>query len=134
MLFDGLREVVSAFRLYSPPSDIAEQVDAVRTLSREQGQMGFFRRKPGSEAAKAVARTLRERGKAVTDAEAERTAAYLKAEEERSAIRRRFAMQALISCMVLGFAVGSLTLGTVSEASSKALFGLIGTIVGYWLR
>ena len=134
MFFSGIRDVASAFGSHPPPGDVAEQVDLIRTLSQARGEMGFFRGKPKSEAKEAVARVLKERGKPVTDAEADKTAEYLKAEEERSAVRRRFVMQAIITVAVLAFAIGTLTLGAASEASAKALYGLIGTVVGYWLR
>lgn len=132
MFFSGIREIASAFGSHPPPSNIADQVGVIRSLSQEQGQMGFFRGKAKAQAEEAVSRVLKERGKPVADVD--KTVEYLKAEEERAAIRRRFVMQAIITFVVLAFAIGSLTLGAVSEATAKALFGLIGTVIGYWLK
>ncbi len=61
----------------------------------------------------------------------------LKAEEARHTrllSRRRFWVQLLISVLVAVFAMSMIAWGKTDSALEKGLFGLLGTVLGYWLR
>jgi hypothetical protein len=77
---------------------------------------------------------LEEQGKRLTPAQLAAVIDEHQRQAERAEVRRRFIMQCILSAGVLAFAFWQLSLAESNADLQKGLFGLIGTVVGYWLR
>lgn len=110
---------------------------AWNTLSSDQGGadgLGFKKSQPldggAPQRLKATQKRLRERGQELS----EEQVALLQSMAEADQIRRRFWVQASLSFLVLGVCLALVWRGPGDESLQKALFALMGTVVGYWLR
>lgn len=138
MIFNGLREIVAAYEADPTPAD--QQIsDAVRFLTsvREGGDgLGFFgRNKSASDAASVAVNLLQEHGRQLTYEQTIKTVEILQTLDERRSVRRRFVVQILITIVALVIAL-SVVFGliTASDDLKKIGYGLIGTVIGYWLK
>lgn len=86
------------------------------------------------EEGRRVERILHEHNTRLDAAEFKRLMEYLKLQQEHQAARSRFIAQAAISACIVAFALLLLGIGNVNDTMQKALFGLLGTVIGYWLR
>jgi len=110
--------------------------DAVKLLAeddRSVGAVGFRRAQPSKSSAD-VKRQLKEHGLDVSDRQLDQLMKLQEGEHARRLARGRFWMQLVISLLVAGFAGAFLAFGTPGASTEKALFGLVGTVLGYWLR
>ncbi len=135
-IFSHLGEVASAFttpRLVADPK-LAKAWETLTTADGGQDALGFTKRKPldtrEPQRLKAAKKRLSEQGQNLTDDEI----ALLQARVEATQIRSRFWVQASLSFLIVGVCLAMLWRGQVDEHMQKALFALLGTVVGFWLR
>jgi hypothetical protein len=109
-----------------------QALDALDDADAEGAGLGF-RKKREAISPGEIKRKLSEQGVAVSEASAERLALRRKA-DGAAATRQRFWMQVVISLIVLIVALATIVAGHPAAATEKAMFGLVGTVLGYWLR
>jgi hypothetical protein len=135
MFFSGIREAVRAFK-GEPPVELNEQERAAfEALRKEDGEgTGLGYRKRGAPvSAVEIKKHMAERGQNLPDASAEKIARSGRAQADAAA-RQRFIMQCAISLLILVAALWTIMGTSPQPATEKAMFGLIGTVLGYWLR
>lgn len=138
MVFDGLHEIAEAYGP-DPTSGDQEVADAVRFLVSIRGgvdTLGFFGRdKRPSDAVSVAVDLLREHGRQLTYEQTIKTVEILQTLDERRSVRRRFFIQILVTIVALAIALAVVFgLITVSDDLKKIGYGLIGTVIGYWLK
>ncbi|MFO1433024.1 MAG: hypothetical protein U1F76_23445 [Candidatus Competibacteraceae bacterium] len=135
-----LSGITEAMKAFSGTPAVSSTVEAaariLRSVDSDQGLQGLgFRKKRrkihDTPEKKAI---LSEHGIQLNDNEMMQLIKYLKDKEEVNIIRRRFWMQCMISLVLILFSLGILLWGKPAMATEKSLFGLLGTIIGYWLR
>lgn len=135
MFFAGVREAARAFK-GEPPVDLNEtERAALETLRKEDGLgtgLGYRRKETPASAAE-IKKHMVELGQNLTDASAEKIARSARAQADAAA-RQRFIMQSAISLLILVAALWTIMGASPQPATEKAMFGLIGTVLGYWLR
>jgi hypothetical protein len=132
--FSGITQARFAF---VPPiaddrtKSVAEHV--LNTL-RQSDELGFRKKASKVELEQKVRRTLKETGQDLNDSDAEKVVNHVRAIEEMTIARRRFWAQCAVSLLIVLFAIFMLSRSQSNETVEKALFGLLGTVLGYWLR
>ena len=136
VLFSGIRQAVRAFREWpsSPHPVIAEALNSIRSAEPGGAQLGFFRQARTPADPQRIERILAEQGKRLTPAQLAAVIDEYRRQSEQAGIRRQFIVQCIISAAVLAFAFWQLSRVELDADLQKALFGLIGTVLGYWLR
>lgn len=135
LFFSSLRDGISSLRTPSvSPDDRIEQAAVLVKASEGDSQLGFFRRNSATRDLKEVAQVLAEHGQQLAGTDTEKVFATLKQWDQLQDTRRRFSIQCGLSILVLIITGLILMLGSPSPDSQKTLFGLIGTVIGYWLR
>ncbi len=136
-LFSGITDTISAFKASSQKMTATEAaaLEIARSATDRTDQLGF--KKPVKRVPKRTPNELEglksllaESGHGVDDDSASRIADRLQAEMTRG----RFWVQAGISLLVVLFCVAILWSGQGNETLQKAVIGLLGTVVGFWLR
>jgi hypothetical protein len=133
MFFSAVRNAMQAFRRDPEPSEAEKRAMTVLQSAGRDGALGFRKdKKPSSP--REIERILSENG--IRDAAdlAERLAKQDAVREEKALARNRFWVQVVISVVILAAALLFVSPGKPAETTEKALFGLIGTVLGYWLR
>jgi len=128
--------------LGSPPALLDEKLKVAAEVLRAQESKNValgFQRPPGpggseEEENKRIEQILSEHGAKLDEGEFKRLMEYLRTQEEHRSARNRFFAQAAVSASIVAFVLLLLGLGDVNETMQKALFSLLGTVVGYWLR
>ncbi|MGJ5134393.1 hypothetical protein [Bradyrhizobium oligotrophicum] len=138
MIFEGLREIADAYGSDPTPSDqhVADAVRFLASISGGPSTLGFFGRdKRPSDAVSVAVDLLREHGRQLTYEQTIKTVEILQTLDERRSVRRRFVMQILVTIAALAIAL-SVVFGliTASDDLKKIGYGLIGTVIGYWLK
>lgn len=138
MIFEGLREIGLA---YGPdPTTGDREVDgAVGFLESLRGgpeALGFFGRgKKPSDAVAVAVDLLREHGRQLTYEQTVKAVEILQTLDERRSVRRRFVVQVIVSAIALAIALAVIFgLVTTSDDLKKIGYGLVGTVIGYWLK
>jgi hypothetical protein len=138
--FSEIRQSIQAFadkdeRSGGPAAKTAEEIEL---LADPKGALGFRKRLVANgDKATLVANTrklLNEQGRPKSSEEVEQGIDYLERKEKMAQARMRFIVQAIISVIVLVAAITMVFLKSTSPAAEKAAFGLIGTVIGYWLH
>lgn len=130
-MLQGIRELVRAIRGVESPSDniVADLVASVR--ARPQG-LGMAPDGAGPE--KQVAAAAAQLTQAPTDAQQGQAIEHIKERENIHHLRVRVAMQVAVSLVVLVPCVATLTTASPPQNLQNILSGLIGIVLGYWLR
>jgi hypothetical protein len=127
--FSGLREAFGRLTLHeqlsAPVRDVVNELAATPTAD----SLGF-----DGDDKPVRTRRVRERHPELDEKQLQLANQALDQIERRNEARRRFWVQLVVSLLVLGGAGGLLVLSQPNADMQKALFGLIGTVVGYWLR
>lgn len=134
MLFSSLRADLEAFK-HLPEMD-AESKRAFQAVSEAgefQDGLGF-KKSTAPRSGREVKQKLAEKGVKVSDDAAAKAAERAHTEAERAIRRQRFWVQVSISLIVLIVAFATIAFSAPAQATEKAMFGLIGTVLGYWLR
>lgn len=131
-----LTSVSHARRAFLPlpePEDrrVIEALKVLRSTEADDTGMGFHSL---SRNILDVKRLLDEHGLVLDERQLEILINYCEAVEEQRRGRLRFLMQIVVSIAVLAGATALLALGDPSKANTESAFGLIGCVVGYWLR
>ncbi len=125
-----------------PPLLNAKVKAAADVLNAQKGKniaLGFSRPPQAlggneEEGGRRVEQILHEHNTRLDAAEFKQLMEYLKFQQEHQAARSRFIAQAAISACIVAVALLLLGLGNGNDTMQKALFGLLGTVLGYWLR
>jgi hypothetical protein len=138
MIFEDLREVAVAYGS-DPTVGDRELDDAVAFLMSLHGgpnELRFFgREKKPSDAVAVAVELLREHGRQLTYEQTVKVVEILQTLDERRSVRRRFVVQIVVTIIALAIALAIVFgLITASDDLKKIGYGLIGTIVGYWLK
>lgn len=136
VLLSGVGQIRRAFigPKNSGDSLVDNAVALVSGLDRDGG-LGFFGRAKPSDALRTAIRVLAEHGQSLNTEQTLQVVTQLKTLADAQAVRARFVVQASISGAVL-FASLSVLGGAVMVTPDiqKVAIGLVGTVVGYWLR
>jgi hypothetical protein len=138
MIFEGLREIAAAYGSDPTPGDqqVADAVHFLVSIRGETDTLGFFGRdnRP-SDAVSVAVNLLREHGRQLTYEQTIKAVEVLQTLDERRSVRHRFFIQILVTIVALAIAL-SVVFGliTASEDLKKVGYGLIGTVIGYWLK
>ncbi len=131
ILFQGIREISRAFSPEEPlKPELQRAKETVLKARSRDGALGFQKNAAGAAGPEKIAQVLAENGVKVTPAEAGKVDQEL----QREMIRRRFWIQLALTIVLTVFCLAMLAFGTPAAATEKSLFGLLGTILGYWLR
>jgi len=137
MIFEGLREIADAYK--PDPRGENKQVDEAVTFltSVREGPtaLGFFGRQKPSDAVSVAVGLLQEYGRQLTYEQTVKVVEILQTLDERRSVRRRFVIQIVVTIVALAIAL-SIVFGLVvaSDDLKKIGYGLIGTLIGYWLK
>lgn len=135
-IFSHLQELATAFKTPQLTHDpkLAQAWQTLAPLEEQVDGLGFKKRQPldarAPERLRATQKLLREHGQELSEQEV----AILQARADADQVRRRFWVQASLSFLVVAACLAMLWRGPDSEQMQKALFALLGTVVGYWLR
>lgn len=78
---------------------------------------------------------LREHGHQLTYEQTIKAVEILQTLDERRSVRRRFIIQIVVTIVALAIALSVVfSLVTASDDLKKIGYGLIGTVIGYWLK
>jgi hypothetical protein len=137
MIFEGLREIGLA---YGPdPTTGDREIDgAVGFLESLRGgreELGFFGRGKSPDAVAVAVNLLQEHGRQLTYEQTVKAVEILQTLDERRSVRRRFVVQVIVSAIALAIALAVIFgLVTTSDDLKKIGYGLVGTVIGYWLK
>ncbi|MFI4986347.1 MAG: hypothetical protein ACHQF3_02810 [Alphaproteobacteria bacterium] len=113
---------------------MAAALALIDAVSAKGSRLGFWKYAGAQRDGHRLKQILQEQGRKLTSEQLAAVVSHQKAQEDIVSIRRRFFVQCAISLAVLTFFILGLTVLDVSADSQKALCGLVGTVVGYWLR
>lgn len=138
MVFDPFSTLVAGLATLRerPPAvspNVRSAVDLVRG-SQSTGSLGFFARQSRARDLGEVMQVLAEHGQQLSATDTDKVFAALKSWDALEEARRRFLIQFGLSALVLVTTGCILTWGHPGADAQKTLFGLIGTVIGYWLR
>ena len=132
--FSTFKRAVQLFKSPDKPAPkIIEFAQRVQSSQDNNGQLGFRKKLTGGDTKVIVRKALEETGHSPSDRELDETIKYLHETEKISEGKRRFYMQSVISAIAL-IIIGAELYSNSDQTTQKALFGLLGTIIGYWLR
>jgi hypothetical protein len=137
MFLSGIQTLTEAFGP-EPRSDdpqVAEAVSLLLDVRNRPGALGFFGREKTADAVSTAVRLLAENGKTLTPEQTLAVVDQLRKLDEIRSTRRRFAVQVLVTLVALVVAV-SIVFGFLGATDDlkKVGYGLIGTVIGYWLK
>lgn len=136
IFFTTIRGSVNAFKADDQSElDEADQ-KAWRLLhdsGKTEGVLGF-RKERAAKSPNEIKNHLAEHGLNISDDSAERLAKRSARSNDKALVRQRFWVQVVISMIIVIAALLVLSFGGASETTEKAFFGLLGTVLGYWLR
>ena len=131
----AFREVRHAFSTVEKPIDSTELRAADVAMRSGFESLGFKKRKKAPRGGEGdLKRLVEESGISLSAEQLKNVLDYLGAVHDKSMARRRFYVQAAVSAAIILFAILLLTLAHVKDEKEKALFGLLGTVLGYWLH
>jgi hypothetical protein len=136
-MFQGVREIADAYSR-DPVADDRQIDDAVAfltSLRRGPKGLGSFGRDNSSDAVSVAVGLLQEHGHALSYDQTIKAVEILQTLDERRAVRRRFPVQIVVTVAALAIAL-SVIFGWISASDDlkKIAYGLIGTVIGYWLK
>jgi hypothetical protein len=137
MVFEGLREIADAYKP-DPKADNSQIDNAVTFLTsvlEGPKALGFFGREKPSDAVTVAVGLLQEHGRQLSYEQTVKVVEILQTLDERRAVRRRFVIQIVVTIVALAIAL-AIVFGLVqaSDDLKKIGYGLIGTVIGYWLK
>ncbi|MBP1861563.1 hypothetical protein [Rhizobium herbae] len=136
IFFSGIRATADAFSSQSRSKD--PQVNDAAQFLIELGHgsgLGFFGRKATPDAVTTAIGLLREHGRKLTHEQTVEVVGLLQKLDETRAIRRRFVVQVLVTAATLAVALSVVfNIVDASDDLKKVGYGLLGTIIGYWLK
>lgn len=134
-LFSNITESWKSFFCTQKPDDEQVQKMSSIILSRlnRRESLGFFRLSY-DEFEKKVLNIVTEQGADLSQKQLSVLLNFIQETKKNKEIQNRFWVQTSISVFVLLSSILCLSLLKVDENTQKALFGLIGTVLGYWLR
>lgn len=135
-LFSGLRRSLASLRAPGPALEarLADAAGLLEAAASGRRELGLFERRGDRDPVVVAVQILREHGKTLPTAEVAKVLDHLGAVEQQLKVRRQFAVQCVVSLAILAFCVWQLGTGSPSPETGKALTGLLGALVGYWLR
>jgi hypothetical protein len=136
-LFSGISEIYRAFFLIKPLSDpeVGKAAERVIQLLEENGDsLGFAKKRERKNLPSVVSNILAEEDINLSDRKVEELVLYLKEKKESDLARKRFFVQSIITFLIIFLCFYLLTFGKADQDTQKAIFGLLGTVLGYWLR
>jgi hypothetical protein len=138
MIFgEGIREVAAAYRPYPSSGDkeIDEAVGFLSSLREGPTSLGFLGRQSSSDAVGVAVQLLQEHGRQLTYQQTLKVVETLKTLDERRSVKQRFIVQLLVTIVALAISI-AIIFGIIqaSDDLKKIGYGLIGTIIGYWLK
>ncbi|MEB4590948.1 hypothetical protein VSS37_08170 [Candidatus Thiothrix sp. Deng01] len=132
-LFNSLGEVISAFK--EPELQDQSLKPIVQLINSRLGRkesLGFFK-KGKLKAEEEILRILTEQGRKVSKKQLEQLTEYLEKQRKNEDIKRRSFIQVFFTAIILMICVWQLDSQPGSD-TQKAVFTVIGAIIGYWLR
>lgn len=132
----GINQSRMVFSELPIPEDkqVSEALTVLRSSEGDNTGMGFHKLGSVVQAMDKVKRVLAEHNLELNDSQ---LAQLIKHKKELDALKRaqaRFWMQVSLSVLLVAAALVFLGFGNPSDASAKSVFGLLGSVVGYWLR
>ena len=137
MFFKGIRTAATAYQRIPEPQDptVNSAVSFLRALRSSEEGIGFFGRDRSIDATDVAIRILQEHGHNLEHDQTIKVIEHLHKIDEAQAIKRRFFVQIVISAAAFAIAIAIIfALIPTNEELNKVGYGLIGTVVGYWLR
>jgi len=134
LLLTGISQVIDAFSKPTINDPIVQRAIDLLAADSEVSSGLRYRQVKESNTRDIVIKKLGEYGVITSDDQLD---AVMRMQEEahlRSMTRMRFWVQVALSLLVICFAGGFISLGAPEASTEKALFGLLGTVLGYWLR
>ena len=134
--FAGINQIIRAFSRPPLPEDnqVAEALTVLLSSQGDKAGMGFYKLEKMVQEIAGVKRVVAEHGLEINDKQLQQLMKYVKDLDELKRAQARFWMQIGISVLLIVSSIVILGFGKPSEAISKGLFALMGTVVGYWLR
>ena len=132
--FSGIMQARAAFVQPYVDDRTKNAAELVLNTLNNSNALGFRKKVSKDELGAKARRTLKETGQDLNDSDIEKVINHMRALEEMTIARRRFWAQCAVSLLIVAFAMFMLSRSQSNETVQKALFGLLGTVLGYWLR
>ncbi|AZV76956.1 hypothetical protein EBB79_02960 [Parasedimentitalea marina] len=133
-MFLGLQEVSRAF-FSKPEQNDAHTQHAIDILKTAKDQPLRFFGRDETDAIETAVRILAEHGTELGGEERLKVVTALKEMDDVRRLRQRVVVQVAITIVLLAFSL-TVAFGAISASDQlqKLSFGLIGTVVGFWLK
>jgi len=135
-LFSGISEIYEAFFQVKLPHDAEVKkavVIVVQLLERDGDFLGFAKRRERNLPS-LVLDILTEENINLSREKMEILLLYLNSKREGELTKKRFLIQSSVTLLIIFSCFYLLISGKADQDTQKAIFGLLGTVLGYWLR
>jgi hypothetical protein len=135
-MLSGVSEIYKAFKSnkLSKNQDLMPIVDVVLSRFSESGDSLGFAKRAKVSLDIVVSEILEEENISLSKEKFDVLIRYIKARREDEIIRNRFWVQLIVTLVMIVACFYLLLSGNADQNSQKVIFGLLGTVLGYWLR
>lgn len=135
-MLSGVSEIYKAFKPNKllKNQDLMPIVDVVLSRFSESGDSLGFAKRAKVSLDIVVSEILEEENISLSKEKFDVLIRYIKARREDEIIRNRFWVQLIVTLVMIVACFYLLLSGKADQNSQKVIFGLLGTVLGYWLR